>query len=185
MRIFVAALTALLVVPAFAQDTTDAGETRGSVDVDERVNATKTNDMGVGAMIGEPLMVNGKYWLDEANAINAGVAFSEEDIGIIADYNYHFRGAFSSRGDFMSDVSPYIGAGLVVSFDQAGGDGLMNGDEIDDDQMGIGGRVPIGLEWLPRTMPAGVFAEVAPGLGVGDQDTFAFLQIGAGARFYF
>jgi hypothetical protein len=186
MRLFVAALTALLVMPAFAQDyANDTGETRGGVNIDRQENANKSGDIGIGAMIGEPISVTGKYWLDEANAIDAGVAFANEDVGIVADYLYHFRGAFADRGDFMSNVAPYIGAGLIVSFDQEGGDGLLDGETLEDDQVGLGARIPLGLEWLPRTLPAGVFAELAPGLGIGDQDTFAFLQVGAGARFYF
>ena len=162
-----------------------AQETRGRIDVDEHENQTKSGDIGIGAMLGDPIVVNGKYWLDEANAIDAGVAFDNDDLGIVADYLYHFRGALAGRGEIASQISPYLGGGLVVSFDQEGGDGLLDGDPIEDDAVGLGVRIPLGAEWLAQAFPASVFAELAPGLGIVDEDTFVFLQVGAGARFYF
>ena len=45
-------------------------------------------------------------------------------------------------------------------------------------------RIPLGAEWNPRSAPIGVYAELAPGIGLAP-GTFGFVEGGIGARFYF
>jgi hypothetical protein len=128
------------------------------------------NKLGVGAMIGNPTGLNGKYWLEGNRAVDGGLAFSFTKgayLGIHSDYLIHNDAAF-----YFNDVYPldlYYGIGGRMLF----GDGL---------DLGI--RVPVGVAHQFKQQPADVFAEIAPIVDFISRTGFD-LHFAIGARLYF
>ena len=132
---------------------------------------------GVGVVIGEPTGATVKYWKNKDRALDAGLAFSFNDFMIFySDYLFQFKP--------INEFSPYAGIGGVILFSTySRGDGRKYyGDKRSDTELGL--RIPVGVEWLPATLPIGIFGEITPGIGL-IPDVFGFLQVGVGARYYF
>jgi hypothetical protein len=79
--------------------------------------------------------------------------------------------------------------GLALYF--GAGAGLHNRDrddrsrhDDDDDENSLEARLPIGLEYTVRTVPLGIFIELAPALEVIPDFDF-HLRGGIGVRYYF
>src|SRR5579884_3634127 len=71
--------------------------------------ATKSD--GVGLMFGEPTGLTAKFWRDEDQAIDAGLAFSLSDFVLLqSDYLWHFHGLFGEGTRFLDRLEPYLGA---------------------------------------------------------------------------
>jgi hypothetical protein len=128
------------------------------------------NRKGLGISIGNPTGLNGKYWLDNKSAVDAGVAYSlgkKSNFSLHSDYLLHKEGAF-----FFNDVHPldlYYGLGARMEFDH-------------DIEVGV--RIPVGLSHTVENGSADMFAEVAP---IVDLVTKTGLEIHLlfGARYYF
>ena len=128
------------------------------------------NRKGLGISIGNPTGLNGKYWLDNKSAVDAGVAYSlgkNSNFSLHSDYLLHKEGAF-----FFNDVHPldlYYGLGARMEFDH-------------DIEVGV--RIPVGLAHTVENGSADMFAEVAP---IVDLVTKTGLEIHLlfGARYYF
>lgn len=136
---------------------------------------------GLGLVLGSPTAITGKYWLDSTHAIDMGLGYWFGDyVDIYGDYLWHFPRAFSTARHPISEIIPYIGVGGDLH--------VANHPPPNPDNnhpnVGVFGRIPFGLEWLPSSAPLGVFLEVVPyvqlipGLGV-------WIGAGIGARFYF
>lgn len=128
------------------------------------------NNTGVGISIGNPIGLNGKYWLDDTKAIDGGLGFSfgeHTDFSIHSDFLLHNNGAF-----FFNDVNAldlYYGIGGRMEF-------------ADDIEVGI--RVPVGLAHKVEDGTADMFAEVAPIIDIVSK-TGIELHWLFGARYYF
>jgi hypothetical protein len=129
-----------------------------------------SKQFGVGGMIGNPTGINGKYWLSETRAFDAGMAYSfskKTSLGIHSDYLLHNEGAF-----YFNDVYPldfYYGIGGRILF----------GDSLD-----LGVRAPLGLAHRFKEQPVDIFAEIAPILDFISRTGFE-LHLALGGRFYF
>lgn len=135
---------------------------------------------GLGVELGEPTGLNGKYWLTRESALQFDLSYSFNNyFSLGLDYLYHFTSAF--RGRVGSQFVPYLGFGLVSFFGTGQpGENYYNPGNGNAD---FGFRIPVGIEFLPRGAPIGVWAELAPGLGVVPA-TFGFIQAMVGIRFY-
>lgn len=128
------------------------------------------NDKAIGVSIGNPIGLNGKYWLDDKAAVDGGVGFSigsNRYVSLHSDYLLHSLTAF-----YLNDTIPldlYYGLGGRMKF----------GDEIE-----IGARVPVGLVHKLPDNTADMFGEVAP---IFDfiSHTGVSLHLLVGARYYF
>ncbi len=127
-------------------------------------------DLGLGIMLGNPTGINGKYWLDDDKAIDAGFGLSlgrGSDVSMHSDYLWHKRDAF-----YFNDVHPldlYYGVGGRMEFEH---------------DIEIGLRAPVGLAYRVEEKGADMFAEVAPVLDFVTR-TGLELHLVFGARFYF
>lgn len=143
--------------------------------------------LGLGIIIGDPTGFTGKYWVNSATAYDFGLAFNFGDYFLVyADYLYHFRGALGASTPFVAHLTPYLGFGGLIAFstdDRYRRHRSMIFDETDG-SVGIGVRVPAGLEWKPADAPIGVFLELVPGLAFVPGTGF-FIEGGIGARYYF
>lgn len=127
-------------------------------------------ELGLGASLGNPTGLNGKYWLGGNRAVDGGLGFSlfgSSHFSVHSDYLIHNEGAF-----FFNDVHPldlYYGLGGRMKF---------------ADDINIGVRIPVGLVHQLKERNADIFGEVAPiinlvsGFGVE-------LHLLFGGRYYF
>lgn len=128
------------------------------------------NELGLGAMLGNPTGLNGKYWLSDDVAVDGGLALSwgkHSDVSIHSDYLLHNMGAF-----FFDEVHPldlYYGIGGRMEF----------GDDLE-----LGVRVPVGLAHRFTDQPADIFAEIAPILDFIGR-TGVEVHFAVGGRYYF
>lgn len=144
-------------------------------------NGQGTPNVGIGLMFGQPTGLTGKFWLDDKSALDVDFTYSwNHAYNVIVDYLYHPK--------FNSIVKPYIGIGgevfLYNGYDWDYHHGHHGHYYVNDMTAAFGIRIPLGFEVLPKDLPMGFFAELAPGL-ILTHDVYGFLQGSVGARFYF
>lgn len=133
--------------------------------------AMADDQFGLGIMLGEPTGVNGKYFIDKYNALDAAFGwspFGDNDFHIHADYLYHI---YSLTDSGMGEAPVYFGLGARAVF---------RNDK--DNQAGF--RFPVGVDHLFTSVPFDVFVEIVPILNVAP-DTDFDLEGVVGARFFF
>jgi hypothetical protein len=126
---------------------------------------------GLGIMLGEPTGITDKYFFNEESAIDFGAGWQITDtknFQIYGDYLYHLN--------YILDVSEgtfplFFGAGLRYVIRE-------------DDDDGIGIRLPVGLEYIVQHMPIRIFVELVPVLDL-TSDTEFDLDGGVGVRYFF
>ena len=124
----------------------------------------------MGLMLGNPTGLNGKYWLPDNKAIDAGLGMSfgkNTDLSIHSDYLLHQDGALYFNDVHALDL--YFGVGGRIEF-------------ADDIELGV--RVPVGVAHKLPEQKADLFAEVAPILDLLGRQGLE-LNLAVGARFYF
>jgi hypothetical protein len=126
---------------------------------------------GAGLILGEPTGVSLKYFFNETMAIDGAVGWSfqnETDFYLHSDFLWH-------KFDLVSVPDGrllfYLGVGGWVKF-------------RDDEDNGIGIRVPIGASYIFDKLPLDVFAEVGPVLELAPSTRGGF-TLGVGARWWF
>lgn len=141
--------------------------------------------LGAGFVLGNPSALSAKYWMDSKRALDAALAFSVSDYVLVhANYLMHFPGFFKTQNPYVNRMVPYIGGGLVFVIaqkDRSTGDGFVGKKS---GAFGLGIRMPLGIEWLIKEVPLGVYLEAAPGLAL-TPSTSGFIQGGLGVRYYF
>ena len=104
---------------------------------------------GIGVMIGEPTGLSAKYWLNDVNALDFGLAYSfvrrNSAVSLHADYLYHAFDIIKSN----YRIPIYYGFGARLR--------LVSGDDN-----ALGARGVIGVAWLSDRAPFDVFLEVVP-----------------------
>ncbi len=125
---------------------------------------------GLGVMLGNPTGLNGKYWLKDNQAVDAGAGWSfgrHTNFSIHSDFLFHSKDALIFRDDYNLDL--YYGLGGRMEF--AG--------EIE-----LGVRLPIGVVHELEGVESDVFMELAP---VWDFVSHQGLEIHIvlGSRYYF
>src|ERR1044072_6222397 len=86
-------------------------------------------EKGIGAMIGNPTGINGKFWLTKSTAVDGGIAFSlgnHSRFSLHSDYLFHNEGALIFNDEHPLDV--FYGIGGRMKF-------------ADDIQLGV--RLPV------------------------------------------
>jgi hypothetical protein len=157
----------------------------GLLSLNQLACADTDKSTGVGFILGDPTGFTANFWRDEAHSIDAGLAFSFNNfVTVYSDYLWHFSGAFEGTDLSEDRVIPYVGVGAVLFV--SGDTGRKDGDYFtqNGDTVGLGVRVPFGLEWKPNRTSIAVYAEIAPGVGIVPS-TFGFVQGGLGVRYYF
>ena len=133
--------------------------------------AVERKKLGLGVIAGEPTGITGKFMLDSASGIDAGVGWKtsgDNEFHIYGDYLYHLYDIIDVP---KGHLPLYFGAGLRY-VDR----------ENKDDKFGI--RIPVGIEYLFEDISLGAFFELVPVLNL-DPDTDFDLEAGIGIRFFF
>jgi hypothetical protein len=152
--------------------------------------APKGGDAGAhslagGVILGSPTGFTAKFWMDRQSAADFGLAFSFDSFVLVySDYLWHLPQFDLEKGAprFFRELTPYVGIGGVLFIST---NSLKKSSRyFDSGGVGLGVRIPIGLEWRPVAPRLGIYLEIVPGVGVLPS-TFGFAQGGIGARFYF
>lgn len=149
--------------------------------VSSAVVPAAANQFGAGIVLGDPSAVSGKYRLDSKRAIDMGLGWdSGSNLMIFADYLLHYPEWLASVGH-NTKLMPYIGVGGLLKVYSDDNDRRRDNS---DSSMRLTFRIPVGVEWLPREFPVGLFVELVPGLRIYPSTSSDF-GAGVGARFYF
>jgi hypothetical protein len=135
-----------------------------------RFAGAQERGFGAGILIGEPTGLSMKGWLNQTNAVDAGVAWSYRQSGsfhLHADYLWHSFHVFDTK-----ELIPlYYGIG-----------GRIRTARHEDTHLGL--RMTAGIDYMVRDAPFDVFFEIAPILDLAPA-TEVEANAGIGARFFF
>lgn len=150
IRIAIALVTCLLFLPVTA--------------------GARSGDVGLGAIVGEPSGLSGKFWLGSSTALSMATAWSTRDDG-----RFHLQGDFLWHDFSLFEVERgslpvYYGVGGRVRFAER------------DDVVGV--RFPLGLSYLFEGRRFDTFFEIAPVLDLAPE-TEVVVEGGIGMRYYF
>jgi hypothetical protein len=128
--------------------------------------AGKTREIGLGIIAGSPFGVTGKYFHNDAFALDAGVGYGNAGV-FYGDALYNvWTSGYTSEGDL--DI--YGGLGPRIATDDGG-------------QFSV--RTVIGVGYWPKLHPVEYFAEFAPAFKISPGDKRVGLDGGVGFRYYF
>jgi len=126
---------------------------------------------GAGVIVGEPTGLSAKYWINELNAVTAGMAWSFEgrtSLQLQADYLWHNYSVFPLAGGAQMPV--YYGVG-----------GRVKNKRNANNQWGV--RIPFGINYIFQA-PWDIFAEVVPIVDFSPSSGLS-LNAAVGVRYYF
>ena len=168
MRVAVALCTlAALVGPAAAQD---------EIGTEDSPRAADKGTFGIGIILGEPTGISAKLYLQDDQAIQAGLgfAFIGDGIHLHVDYVFH-PWILQTRDSFVLPV--YIGPGVRLINREKG---------RDNNAFAIGVRGVVGLLFDFKNVPLDAFVEVAGLIEIEFDDGLGLdINAAAGARYYF
>lgn len=137
------------------------------VSVKAQVNSVRSENIGIGLMLGEPTGVSVKYWYNSRSAFNIGAAWSlsgrSEALHLHTDLLLHSWFADTESLAF------YYGAGGRIIFASNATAGI---------------RFPFGLNYVFQNIPFDLFVEAVPILDLTPNIEFAG-NGAVGIRYYF
>mgnify|MGYP000878532455 CR=1 FL=1 len=150
------------------------------VSANTQAQSPRGKDFGFGIVLGDPTGLTVKYWTQNTNAFvfDLGASyFGSPRIGM--DYLWHFN-AFNSN-----EVKLYAGPGVALGIGE--GNGFWYKDKEDGflhrDNAGLGVRGVFGLNFVPRSTPIEIYAELGTLVGLVP-DFGAAVDAAIGFRFY-
>lgn len=135
------------------------------------LTAQRAGRFGLGVMAGDPTGLSGKYWTTASTAFQGAAAWSvagNDKNNLIAqlDFTKHNFSLFNvSKGRLPF----YFGLGAYAVF---------------ADKVGLGGRVPLGIDYIFADQKLDVFLEIAPTLNLIPSSSFT-VNGGIGIRYWF
>jgi hypothetical protein len=141
-------------------------------------------EFGFGIIIGEPLGLTAKYWVNKENALVFDIGASYFGAPRFqVDYLWHLN-VFQSQ-----IVKLYAGPGLGLGFGTEGS-GFWYKDKYHrgywiyrEEGLGVAMRVMVGVNIIPRNTPIEIFFELGPNMGVIPNFGVG-LDAAVGIRFY-
>ncbi len=135
----------------------------------------ESGSFGAGFMLGSPSGITGKVFFDANSALDFGLGVvAGDDMYCYADYLRHFSGIFP-----LSDIA--LSVGLGPGYHRYEKERKRRDDEREN-RFEL--RMPLGLEYVIRMIPLGVFLEIAPALRMIPEIGFD-IRGGIGVRYYF
>ncbi|OGS27558.1 MAG: hypothetical protein A2297_00060 [Elusimicrobia bacterium RIFOXYB2_FULL_48_7] len=136
--------------------------------VAQSAQSAGSGKFGLGLMVGSPVGICFKYWLNEINALTGGISLGS---GPVIQLNYLWHN-FSAITPDEGRLPVHYGFGAQI----------YTGSERNNSTLGL--RGVIGLTYIFDRAPVDMFLELAPLLEMGDHSELR-LTASAGARFYF
>lgn len=115
--------------------------------------AARAGEFAAGVMIGEPSGLSGRWQLDKAHSLDAGLAWSlsgDTDLQLHSDYLFH-NSALLQESGLAGRSDLYYGLGGRLRLREGSGS---------KDRMGV--RLPLGVLWQPPEVPFELFVEIVP-----------------------
>ena len=134
------------------------------------VSSTMAGSFGVGIVLGEPMGLSFKQWIDDTNALDAAAAWS---FGNDAAFHVHVDYLYHRPVHAESDVG-----GFLFYF------GIGGRFKAVKDEGRIGVRAPLGLDYVFSDAPMDLFFEVAPILDLAPGTEFR-VNGGMGIRYFY
>lgn len=126
---------------------------------------------GLGIVFGDPSGITFQHKLNERQFADFYFAYNwDDEVMLMGDYKFRLPGLFPSDVPVM----PYVGIGVFMKIE----------DHKHDDDLALGVRIPLGVEWKIPEAPITVFGELVPALKVIKRTDGDF-QAGIGARYFF
>lgn len=134
------------------------------------VSYAQEKGFGLGIMLGEPTGFSAKYWLNNNNAVDLGLAYSlfhsQSSVSIHADYVYHAFDVIKSE----YKIPIYYGfGGRIRNYSS---------------KTYLGARGVAGIVYLDKKYPFDAFFEIAPVFNLIPETSLHF-DLGIGVRYYF
>lgn len=124
---------------------------------------------GLGVMLGDPAGLSGKFWLNGSQAIDFGVGFGIiEGDGVAGHVDWLWHRPLKSLPRARFDL--YFGIGPKIAAFR--------------DNVWLGARAPVGLDFLFTRVPLDVFVEIAAGLWIVERTRFD-IDTAVGVRYWF
>jgi hypothetical protein len=140
--------------------------------------AAQDAGFGLGVIIGEPTGLSGKYWLTRRTAVDFAAAWSFADDGSLHLHGDWLMHRFDLIPVDEGSLPLYFGIGGRLRFSEDNG----FGDSGDD--VGLGLRIPVGLDYLFEAAPLDAFLEIVPILDL-IPDSDVSLNASIGIRYWF
>ena len=132
---------------------------------------------GLGIIFGDPSGLTFQHRIDAKQFTDFYFAYSwDKEWIFMGDYKFRLHGLFDNK----IPLTPYVGMGAFFKFEDHDGHDHHN----HNDEVAIGVRIPLGIEWSGPEVPVTLFAELVPALKVIKR-TDGDLQGGVGGRFFF
>lgn len=171
----------ILLLPSVARAQNDG------VTIKNKGSYASGGDFGLGLVLGSPTGITGKFYLAPSAAIDATIGIGlGEDLHLHADYLFEGADLLGQPG-FRLGWFVGIGGRLVAHDDEdvRHSHGNQGTHTHDHDELDLGPRVPVGLEFRPAELrQLEVFAEVALGVDLVD-DPGLTIDAGIGVRWFF
>lgn len=139
----------------------------------------------IGFILGSPTAIVGQHQVSEKESYQGGLAFSYDDSFLIfVDKLFHYPGSIQASDSFIRSLTPYFGVGgaIAITNDSRRKDDGYFGK--DDGDIGMGVRVPLGIEWKGHNPPLRVYFEIAPGISLFPETSAHFMG-GLGLKYWF
>lgn len=130
----------------------------------------QNSGFGMGIIVGEPTGLSAKLWTGSSNSFNFAAAWSFKGPGALlaqTDYVWH---SFDLIPVATGKLPLYYGIGGRVIFY--------------DDDLAVGVRIPVGLNYIFASAPIDIFLEVVPVMNLIPSTDFD-VNGGLGIRFFF
>lgn len=126
---------------------------------------------GLGIVFGDPSGITFQHKINERQFADFYFAYTwDDEVIFMGDYKFRLPGLLQTEVPIM----PYVGIGAFFKFE----------DHDHNDDVAIGARIPLGLEWKIPEAPITVFGELVPALRVVKRTDGDF-QAGIGGRYFF
>jgi len=122
---------------------------------------------GIGIIVGEPTGISMKKWVSGVGAVDGAVSWSLSNDWFLLQADY-VRHAFNAIPVSKGKLPLYYGLGGYLAF----------GDEL-----GLGARIPLGINYIFGDVPLDIFAELVPTLNLAPNTDFS-LGGGVGVRYF-
>jgi hypothetical protein len=126
--------------------------------VNTKEGECQSRKFGLGIILGDPTGLNGKYWLSKTDGIELSLSWSlvKDRLKVLGAYERSF--GIGAKIDFLEELSFFPGIGGAISLGK---------------DFGLGVIIPLGVEAFFKKVPINLFLELAPGLEIIPETSFA------------
>lgn len=174
--VFISAFLSVIIFTTVATAKTKHSSQNASDQKTSSFSAFKSEQLGLGIVVGDPTGISANYFLDNAHSIDAALAWSDS-------FTFHLHGDYllnKPRYFFVENkpIGLYYGIGARLRSRKS------SKFASDEDGIELGARAPVGLKYVFFDPRIEIFGELSAVFDVMPKTALDF-DIGVGARYYF